>query len=73
MYCCVDEEKANDWFEGSSKIAAGRGNIERIPDNSAGIRALETIRGELYKTHKQLPHELYAPPLADNIPIGNVL
>jgi hypothetical protein len=73
MYCCVDEEKAKDWFEGRSKIAAGRGNIEPIPDNSAGIRAPETIRGELYKTDKQLPHELYARPLADNIPIGNVL
>jgi hypothetical protein len=71
MYCCVDEEKAKDWFEGRSKIAPGRENIERIPDNSAGIP--EIIRGELYKTDKQLPHELYARPLADNIPIGNVL
>ena len=73
MYCCVDEEKAKDWFEGRSKIAPRRENIERIPDNSAGICAPETIRGELYKTDKQLPHELYARPLADNIPIGNVL
>jgi hypothetical protein len=47
--------------------------LSEIPDNSAGIRAPGTIRGELYKTDKQLPHELYARPLADNIPIGNVL
>jgi hypothetical protein len=43
------------------------------PQAVAGIRAPETIRGELYKTDKQLPHELYARLLADNIPIGNVL
>jgi len=69
----LTRKKQKTGSKAAQKIAAGRGNIEPIPDNSAGIRAPETIRGELYKTDKQLPHELYARPLADNIPIGNVL
>jgi hypothetical protein len=67
----LTRKKQKTGSKAAQKLRPGRENIERIPDNSAGIP--ETIRGELFKTDKQLPHELYARPLADNIPIGNVL
>jgi hypothetical protein len=47
--------------------------IQTAPAGEPRLAVMMYEHGELYKTDKQLPHELYARPLADNIPIGNVL